>query len=170
MNLNGRRGAFQILFGVSYGMIALGYASQQTIPPQLMWLEVYFPDLVVPPLVPTRIAAVAWGIAAGAGLVGAFLPRPQDRYSFQALTFMPTAWGLLSGLSFIADTYPNGVLALVLYLAMGGAVMIVSGMAGPHDKDLRPVTLEGEELLPPMTGPQEIIERAAAREDADGDT
>lgn len=170
MNINGRRGAFQLLFGISYGMLALGYAMQQTIPPQLQWLEVYFPRLELPPLVPTRIAAVFWGIAAGSGLVGAFLPRPQDRYSFQALTFMPVLWGLLSGLSFIAGTYPNGIIALVLYLAMGGAVMIASGMAGPHDRDLRPVTLEGEELLPPVTAQQEIIERAAAREDADGDT
>lgn len=170
MKLNGRRGAFQLLFGLAYGMLALGYAMQQAVPPQLLWLDVYFPRLILPPLVPTRIAAVVWGVAAGSALVGAFLPRPQDRYSFQALTFMPILWGLLGGLSFIAGTFPNGLVGMVLYLAMGGAVMIVSGMAGPHDRDLRPVTLEGEELLPPVTGQQEIIERAAAREDADGDT
>jgi hypothetical protein len=170
MKLNGRRGAFQLLFGLAYLLLAAGYMLQQEPAAPFAWIRVYFPALEFPPLIFTKGGAVLWAAAGTAAIIGAFLPRPKDRFPFQALTFIPVLWGLLSAVSFFAGTYRNGLVGCVLYLAIGGAVMIVSGMAGPHDRDNRPVTLDGEELLPPATGPQEVIQRAdaAAREDADG--
>jgi hypothetical protein len=169
MRINGRRGGFQFLFGIAYVMLAIGWARQDTPPGALAWIPAWIPAAAqLHPLFPTRLAAVAWAVAGGTALVGAFLPRPKDRFSFQALTFIPVLWGLFNALSFLAGDLENGLIAAVVYLVMGGAVMIVSGMSGVNERDLRPVVLDGEELVPPATGPLEIIERAAAREDADG--
>ena len=155
MKLNGRRGAFQLLFGISYAMLGIGWATQEAPPGAMLWIPQWFPAVrQYPEMLPTRISAVLWVTAAVMACIGAFLPRPKDRLSFQALTFVPILWGLFNTLSFITAGFTNGVAAAVLYLAMGGAVMIVSGMSGEHERDLRPVVLDGEELVPPATGPQ----------------
>lgn len=126
--INGRRGAFQLLFGIVYGSLAL--TMLRRFPTSLAWLEEYVPHW---PL------AVVWIIPAAAAIAGAFLPRPKDAFSFVFLAAAPIFTGFLFLIgAFVAPevTSPYG---LIVYWALGAAVMVVSGMTGDKDRDEREV-------------------------------
>lgn len=128
--INGRRGAFQLLFGVVYGCLALAMARK--FPSSLGWLESYMPHW--------GLAAV-WAVPAVAALVCAFLPRPKDALSFALLAGAPILNGFLFLMgAFLAPevTSPYG---LIVYWALGAAVMVVSGMTGDSDRDEREVKI-----------------------------
>ena len=85
--INGRRGAFQLVYAGVYLVIGAsfvigpGAASRSQ---SLRWLS----DLGA-----VSLFGWLWIIAAVAATVGAFLPRPQDWFSFFMLVFAPAVWG-----------------------------------------------------------------------------
>ena len=129
--VNGRRGAFQLLFGIVYGCLAL--AMTRRWPSTLEWLGAYMPHWVLVAL---------WLVPAILALVGAFLPRPKDALSFAALAGAPIMTGFLFILGWLispeSQQTPYG---LIVYWALGFAVMVVSGMTGDGDRDEREVKI-----------------------------
>lgn len=128
--INGRRGAFQLLFAIVYTLLGISYL---VVPPStgrttaLSWL----PDFLIHPL------GFIWLTVALIAFIGTSLPRPKDRFSFTALTLAPAIWGFLYLMAWIFGTSPTGWVTTCLYWAMAGAVMVVSGMQGPTDRDER---------------------------------
>jgi hypothetical protein len=127
--INGRRGAFQLLFGVVYGMLTIGTFIAQDFPPALVWLETYLDT-------PALLAPV-WATPALAALIGAFLPRPGDWFSFAAMTFAPAIWGCLYLIGAFVEPHGTSLFGVILYWALAGAVMVVAGMTGDKDRDHR---------------------------------
>lgn len=126
--INGRRGAFQLLFGIVYGCLALAMSRKWTT--SLEWMGDYVSHYVL---------VAVWAIPAIAAFVGMFLPRPKDALSFALLTAAPILNGVLFIIgAFVAPsvTSPYG---LIVYWALGAAVMVVSGMTGDSDRDEREV-------------------------------
>lgn len=129
--VNGRRGAFQLLFAVVYGCLAL--ANTRRWPGSLEWLEPYASHWCLVAL---------WGVPAAVALVGAFLPRPKDALSFAGLALAPIMTGFLFAigalLNLASSPSPYG---LIVYWALGAAVLVVSGMTGDSDRDEREVKI-----------------------------
>lgn len=126
--INGRRGAFQFLFGLIYGCLALAMARKW--PTSLEWMDAYMSHFVLVGI---------WAVPAIAALVGAFLPRPRDAFSFALLAAAPIVIGFLFIIgAFVAPdaTSPYG---LIVYWALGAIVMVVAGMTGDSDRDERKV-------------------------------
>ncbi|MGK3957901.1 hypothetical protein ACLKOZ_17115 [Arthrobacter sp. R4] len=126
--INGRRGAFQLLFGIVYGCLAL--AMSRKWPTSLEWMGEYMSH---------HVLVACWAIPTVAAFVGMFLPRPKDALSFALLTTAPILNGFLFIIgAFVAPevTSPYG---LIVYWALGAAVMVVSGMTGDRDRDERKV-------------------------------
>lgn len=126
--INGRRGAFQLLFAIAYGFLALTMTRRW--PTSLSFLDQFMPHFVL---------AVVWAIPAIAALVGAFLPRPKDAFSFRLLAVTPILSGFLFLLGAIVDPESASPYGPIVYWALAGAVMVVSGMTGDRDRDEREV-------------------------------
>lgn len=127
--INGRRGAFQILLGTVFGMLATSLFITKDYPSSAAWLETFIPN-------PATLGIV-WMVPAIAAYIGAFQPRPRDWFSFFALTLAPMIWGSLSFIGgFIAPTGTTP-LAIIMYWCLAGTVMVVSGMTGDRDRDER---------------------------------
>lgn len=126
--INGRRGAFQLLFGIVYGCLAL--AMSRKWPTSLEWMGEYMSHYVLVGI---------WAIPAIAALVGAFLPRPKDAHSFALLAGAPILSGFLFLLAALVEPESSSPYGLIVYLALGAAVMVVSGMTGDRDRDERKV-------------------------------
>ncbi|ALV45838.1 hypothetical protein MB46_10435 [Arthrobacter alpinus] len=128
--VNGRRGAFQVLFATVYTLVSVSYL---LVPPSpgrssaLSWL----------PGAHVHYLGFIWAVVAVVGFVGATLPRPRDRFSFIGLTLAPTIWGFLYLIGWMLGTSKTGWVTTCLYWAIAGAVMVVSGMQGPSDRDER---------------------------------
>lgn len=129
--INGRRGAFQILFGVVYGCLTIAILLSKTFAPALVFLG-------ASGIPPSALAAI-WAPPAIAALIGAFRPRPKDAFSFILLTFAPTAFGCLYLIGGFVSPVGTSFFGVVLYWALAGAVMVVSGMTGDRDRDERRV-------------------------------
>lgn len=129
--INGRRGAFQLLFGIVYGCLVVATLLSKTFPPAL----VYLGEIGVSP----AALAVIWAPPTIAALIGAFLPRPKDAFSFIFLTFAPLAFGGLYLIGGFVSPVGTSFFGVVLYWALAGAVMVVSGMTGDKDRDERKV-------------------------------
>lgn len=126
--INGRRGAFQLLFGTVYGCLALAISGRW--PTALAWLGEYIP----------LISFVSvWAIPAIAALIGAFLPRPKDAFSFVLLTIAPILSGFLFLIGALVEPRDASPYGTIVYWALAGAVMVVSGMTGDRDRDEREV-------------------------------
>ena len=128
--INGRRGAFQLLFCIVYTLIGISYllvAPSAGRVSALSWL----PELVV------NCLGFIWLMVAAMALAGTFLPRPKDRLSFTALTLAPAIWGFIYLIAWLFGTSQTGWVTTCLYWSMAGAVMVVSGMQGPTDRDER---------------------------------
>lgn len=129
--VNGRRGAFQLLFAVVYACLAL--ASSKRWSTSLAWLEPYASHWTL---------VAVWGVAAVAALVGAFLPRPKDALSFAALALAPILTGFLYAIGQLMHLSSTGSpFGLIVYWALGAAVLVVSGMTGDSDRDEREVKI-----------------------------
>jgi hypothetical protein len=132
MRLNGRRGAFQLLFafiyffvGVSFitapegssRTVALGYLANLNIP--------------LPPL------AAVWILSAVLAATSAFYCRPRDWFGFAALVFAPVIWGALFIIGVFVGGPIFGLLSGAIYWVFGATAIIVSGMQGERDRDRR---------------------------------
>lgn len=126
--INGRRGAFQLLFGVVYACLAL--AISRKWPTSLEWMGEYMSHLVL---------AAVWAGPAVVALVSAFLPRPKDALSFALLAGAPILSGFLFLIAFLKEPESSSPYGLIVYWALGAAVMVVSGMTGDSDRDERKV-------------------------------
>ncbi|RJU01972.1 hypothetical protein D6T65_04960 [Arthrobacter frigidicola] len=131
--INGRRGAFQLLFGSAYIAISASYvltpdAGGRTS--TLGWIN---------PYVPLEYLGMAWGFAGVVAVVSCVLPRPRDRYAFMALTLVPILWGFLYLIGWFVGDAPTGYMGTIVYGLMAGAVMVVSGMSGDRDRDHRQI-------------------------------
>jgi hypothetical protein len=129
--INGRRGAFELLFAVVYVVIGLSFLF---MPPSssradaLRWLT----DLL--PLWPF---ASIWVVAGLTGAYSAFLSRPKDWIGFFALTLAPFAWGCLFLIGIPLGSPLLGAVGGLVYWLLSAATMVVSGMQGPTDRDTR---------------------------------
>lgn len=128
--INGRRGAFQVLFGMVYACLTAATFLSKDYPPALAWLE---------PFGPPAVLAIIWAPPTVAAFLGALLPRPKDAFSFILLTFAPTAFGCLYLIGGLISPVGTSFFGVVLYWALAGAVMVVSGMTGDKDRDDREV-------------------------------
>lgn len=129
--INGRRGAFQFLFGLVY--ICLALAMVKGWPTSLAWMDRYASHWVL---------VACWALPALVAFVSMFLPRPKDALSFALLAAAPIMSGFLFLIGYFVSpsTSPYG---LIVYWALGAAVMVVSGMTGDSDRDHREVKVNG---------------------------
>lgn len=133
--LNGRRGAVQLLLSVVYLVIG---ASFLLIPqPESRMLALRW----LVEILPLQPVAGLWILAAMVGAVSAFFCRPKDWVGFFALTFAPAVWGSLFLVGVLFGAPSSGIVSTVVYWAFAAVVMVVSGMQGPHDRDVRDVVL-----------------------------
>lgn len=135
MRINGRRGAFQILFATVYLIIGASYVivpSTASRRAALDWLT---------EVIPLDVIGWLWIIGALIAVTGAFLPRPKDWYAYAVLTFVPAVWGAFYLISWMVGDSRTGWLTSALYWVIAGAVMVVSGMQGTKDRDERECAL-----------------------------
>jgi peptidoglycan/LPS O-acetylase OafA/YrhL len=128
--INGRRGAFQILFAGVYLIVGYSFIttpSAGTRQASLRWLTDYAP---IEPF------AALWIVAGVLGVVAAFKCRPNDWFGFSALVFAPAVWGALFFIGGITGT-PTAWISAAVYWLFAAAPMIVSGMQGESDRDAR---------------------------------
>lgn len=124
----GRRGAFLLLFGLAYAGIGLSYVFAEPTAPireAMVWL---------PSWSPLWACGVAFVAAGGVALVCAFLPLPGDRFGFMALASISAAWAVANVVSWQAEHQARGWVTAIVFAAVGGAVLVVSGMPNPVRK------------------------------------
>lgn len=128
--INGRRGAFQLLFAGVYLIVGFSFfttpasgARQKS----LSWLT---------SIVPLEPFAALWIVAGLLGIVAAFQCRPRDWFGFSALVFAPAVWGALFAIGAVLGT-PAAWVSAAVYWLFAAAPMIVSGMQGERDRDTR---------------------------------
>lgn len=126
--LNGRRGAFLLLFGAIHLAFGLSYIGP--IPPESQPAIERALSLPLHLGVPLWALGAAWLASGAVALVSAFRRHPPgaDGHGFQALIVMWAAWAMFAVLS----QSPRGWVSAFIYLACGGAVGIVSGMVDPE--------------------------------------
>ena len=130
--INGRRGAFQLLFAGVY--LVVGYSflfnpSTGLRQAQLRW---------VTDLLPLEPFAVLWLISGVLAAWSAFLCRPKDWVGFSALVFAPAVWGALFFIGGFTSG-PAGFTSAAVYWLFSATPMIVSGMQGERDRDARKI-------------------------------
>lgn len=130
--VNGRRGAFQALFGFVYLLMGISYVFLPSSPGRVSALG------WIAGTVPLHVLGILWLIAAAMGAVGSLEPRPRDRASFMALAVVPALWGGGYAAGAVATGNYSYLLTTLLYLAIATAVLVVSGMSGASDRDIRP--------------------------------
>ena len=130
--INGRRGAFQLLFAGVYLVVGYSFFANPgggLRQAQLRW---------VTDLLPLEQFAVLWIIAGLIAAVSAFKCRPSDWIGFSALVFAPAVWGALFLIGGLTGTLSAFTSAAVYWL-FAAAPMIVSGMQGERDRDARKI-------------------------------
>jgi hypothetical protein len=132
MRVNGRRGAFQLLFAFIHFFIGFSFITAPAASSRTAALG-YLESLSIP-IAPL---AALWVISAGFAVVSAFYCRPRDWFGFAALVFAPTVWGALFLLGVALGGPPLGLLSGAIYWVFGATAMIVSGMQGERDRDKR---------------------------------
>lgn len=131
--VNGRRGAFQLLFGLVYGCLGMTAAASPKWNGALEWLA---------PFAAPWCLGLLWAAAASLALIGAFLPRPKDALSFAALAGAPIFTGFLFVIGAMVGPVPAAAgYGIIVYWGLGAAVMVVSGMTGDSDRDEREVKI-----------------------------
>lgn len=132
MRINGRRGAFQISLGSVFLLIGLNYFIDPTPSLSFAWFYDYLPY---------HLLGAHWFITGVVAIFSSFLPRPKDWLSFALLTFSPAAHGSIYIFSLVtgdSDTF----LAPLMFYGLAGMVIIVSGMQGPADRDIRKIEVK----------------------------
>lgn len=126
-----RRDAFLALFGVAY--ILIGYSFLNIAP-------VYKPLIHAQLRAATDLAGIevygwAWITSGGVAIVGAIWRR-FDTIGFAVATFMPLLWSLAYWAAVVQDQVPRAWVSGVIYLVLGGAVSLGSGMQDPRRRDM----------------------------------
>lgn len=134
--VNGRRGAFQILFAFIHFVVGLSFITAPEASSRTQALG-YLAHLNIP-LAPL---ACLWLVSAGLAVVSAFFCRPKDWFGFAALVIAPAVWGALFLFGVFLGGPILGLLSTSIYWVLGATSMIVSGMQGGKDRDQREVLL-----------------------------
>lgn len=129
--INGRRGAFQLVYAPVYLVIGLSFV----IVPNSASRSAALGWLIELGLLP--FFGALWILAAGAAVAGAFQPRPRDWFSFAALVFAPSVWGCLFVIGVLSGAPAFGLVSAAVYWLFAAGPMIVSGMQGSDDRDRR---------------------------------
>lgn len=127
--VNGRRGLFQLLFGTVYLFIGYSYLFADASPARrvaLAWIGEY-----------GNLFGLVWIVAAALSFVGCVRPRGKDACSFAALSGAPMAFGFLYLIGVLAGAPIQGLFTVFIFLLISGAVAIVAGMQGDHDRCIR---------------------------------
>jgi len=127
--VNGRRGLFQLLFGAVYLFIGYSYLFADASPARrvaLAWIGEY-----------GNLLGLVWIVAAVLSFVGCVRPRGRDACSFAALSGAPMAFGFLYLIGVLAGAPIQGLFTVFIFLLISGAVAIVAGMQGDHDRCIR---------------------------------
>jgi len=127
--VNGRRGLFQLLFGTVYLFIGYSYLFADASPARrvaLAWIGEY-----------GNLLGLVWIIAAVLAFFGCVRARGKDSYSFAALSGAPMAFGFLYLIGVLAGAPIQGLFTTFIFLLISGAVAIVAGMQGDHDRCIR---------------------------------
>lgn len=132
LRVNGRRGAFQLLFAFIHFFVGLSFITAPEGSSRTAALG-YLANLNIP-LAPL---AFVWILSAGLAVASAFHCRPQDWFGFAALVVAPAIWGGLFLIGVILGGPPLGALSSAIYWVFGATSMIVSGMQGERDRDRR---------------------------------
>lgn len=124
IKLNGRRGAFQLLYGIAY--IAIGYIL--TIP------RPGVPNQFIHEIIPIWLKLIIWGTAGITAIICAFLPHSKASIIAFTVLSLPLAWRvssyILTAIFFNVDIRPvlSGV---IIYGAMLFALQIVASWPEP---------------------------------------
>lgn len=133
LRINGRRGAFQLLFAFIHFFVGFSFVSAPAASSRTAALG-YLGDWTTP-------LAVLWFISAGLAIVSSVFCRPRDWFGFAALVVAPGVWGCLFLFGVLFAGGPIfGLLSTAIYWVFGATSMIVSGMQGATDRDRREVT------------------------------
>lgn len=132
MKINGRRGAFQLLFAFIHFFIGISFITAPNASSRTVALG-YLADLHIP-LAPL---AFVWILSACLAVVAGFLCRPNDWFGFAALVFAPTVWGAMFLIGVFVSGEKMGLLSAAIYWVFAATAMIVSGMQGESDRDAR---------------------------------
>lgn len=127
--VNGRRGSFQLLFGVVYLFVGYSYMFAEASPSRrvaLAWVGEF-----------GNLLGLVWVVAAILSFVGCVRPRGKDACSFAALSGAPMAFGFLYLIGVLAGAPIQGLFTVFIFLLISGAVAIVAGMQGDHDRCIR---------------------------------
>ena len=130
--INGRRGAFQLLFGGIFVVVGLNFFATE----HQAAAEKYFGWLGP---VPLGWFAALWVVAGVVAIACAFLARPKDAAGFVALVFAPGIWLGLFVTSAIVTGSQAALVQGIIYGGFAAAPLIVSGMQGADDRDQREV-------------------------------
>lgn len=135
IKINGRRGAFLLLWALIYALMAAAYFLTGRFPPAIAWLD---------PFIPGEALGAVWGVPAVFALTGAFRVRPKDAYAFAALSTAPVIWSSLYILGFFVTGEFTAILGTALYVGIAAMVMVVSGMEGATDRADRLDSMGGD--------------------------
>lgn len=131
--VNGRRGSFQLLFGIFYLFVGYSYLFAEASPTRrvaLAWVGEY-----------GNLLGLVWILAAVAAFIGCIKPRGRDSYAFAALSGAPMAFGVLYLIGVLAGAPAQGLFTVCVFLLISGSVAIVAGMQGDHDRCARKTKL-----------------------------
>jgi len=133
LKINGRRGAFQLLFAFIHLFIGISFITAPAGSTRTAALG-YLTNLNIP----LSTLAFVWILSAALAVASAFFCRPRDWFGFAALVVAPTIWGglFLIGVLFAGGPI-MGYLSAAIYWVFGATSMIVSGMQGERDRDDR---------------------------------
>lgn len=124
-HINGRRGAFLLLWGLIYLLMGSSYFVSGRFPPALVWLGQFMEP---------KFLGLLWIVPAVFSISGAFRQRPRDAYAFSALVIAPVVWACL----YIAGSFMSGeftaVLGLIVFGGLAGTFALVAGMEGGADR------------------------------------
>lgn len=122
--INGRRGAFLLLWGIIYILLGLTYFISGLVPPALRWLY---------PLIETEFLGFVWTVPAIFAIIGSRSQRPADAYAWAALATAPVIWACLYFVgSFLTGEFTSS-LGIIVFGGLAGTFMIVAGMEGTSD-------------------------------------
>lgn len=129
--LNGRRGAYQASYGIAYLALGVSYVFVPSSAGREASLRYITEHL------PLSTIGWLWLIAGAVAVFGSRLDRPQDKWSFMALTIAPFFWGCFYLGAVFTGTNPHGWVLTVMYAMLSVSAMVVSGMTGDSDRDNR---------------------------------
>lgn len=121
----GKRGHFQALFGLIYLALGLAYlAGASRATDSFQWLP-GAPAIVV-------VLSCGWVLSGLLAVPSSLLYPPTDRFGLMAMSGIAWSWAVLQLASWATGHAPTGWIGFFVYLALGAAVLSVSGMIDPR--------------------------------------